>query len=201
MTILAFGFEHVRCVYCAGLVTKDRKYVNMADVNLTVKIAGVPSGKEPAFDLIELLFFAYRDFVGDADKILIKFGFGRAHHRVLHFVHRNPGIKVAELLEILQITKQSLGRVLKQLIHEGYVEQREGAVDRRQRLLFVSETGEALALRLAALQTARIGRALAECGAADREKARRFLIAMLDPDRREGVLRLIDGTNRSRKQP
>ena len=99
-----------------------------------MKTAGVRAGQEPAFDLIELLFFAYRDFVGDADKILITFGFGRAHHRVLHFVHRNPGIKVAELLDILQITKQSLGRVLKQLIDEGYVEQQEGAIDRRQRL-------------------------------------------------------------------
>ena len=163
-----------------------------------MKTAGVRAGQEPAFDLIELLFFAYRDFVGDADKILITFGFGRAHHRVLHFVHRNPGIKVAELLDILQITKQSLGRVLKQLIDEGYVEQQEGAIDRRQRLLFVSATGETLALRLAALQTARIDRALAEIGATNREQARRFLIAMLDPDRRESVLRLIEGTDRTR---
>ena len=166
-----------------------------------MKTAGVRAGQEPAFDLIELLFFAYRDFVGDADKILITFGFGRAHHRVLHFVHRNPGIKVAELLDILQITKQSLGRVLKQLIDEGYVEQQEGAIDRRQRLLFVSATGETLALRLAALQTARIDRALAEIGATNREQARRFLIAMLDPDRRESVLRLIEGTDRTRQRP
>src|SRR6202044_3238897 len=98
--------------------------------------------EEPYFDLIELLFFAYRDFVGDADEVLAKLGFGRAHHRVLHFVNRNPGMKVAELLGILKITKQSLGRVLKQLIDEGYVEQRTGA-DRRQRLLFVSAKGEA----------------------------------------------------------
>ena len=166
-----------------------------------MKTAEFGAGQEPAFDLIELLFFAYRDFVGDADKILITFGFGRAHHRVLHFVHRNPGIKVAELLDILQITKQSLGRVLKQLIDEGYVEQQEGAIDRRQRLLFVSATGETLALRLAALQTARIDRALAEIGATNREQARRFLIAMLDPDRRESVLRLIEGTDRTRRRP
>jgi len=155
----------------------------------------------PAFDLIELLFFAYRDFVGDADEILTKFGFGRAHHRVLHFINRNPGMKVAELLDILKITKQSLGRVLKQLVDEGYVEQKEGASDRRQRLLYVTVKGEALALRLAALQTARIGRALAELGAADRDTARRFLIAMLDPDQRDDVLHLIDGANRTRRQP
>jgi DNA-binding MarR family transcriptional regulator len=79
------------------------------------------SGPEPCWDLIELLFFAYRDFVGDPDEVLAKLGFGRAHHRVLHFVNRNPGMKVAELLDVLRITKQSLGRVLKQLIDEGYV--------------------------------------------------------------------------------
>ena len=82
------------------------------------------------------MFFAYRDFVGDPDQLLDKLGFGRAHHRVLHFVNRNPGMKVAELLDVLKITKQSLGRVLKQLIDEGYVAQKEGA-DRRQRLLHV----------------------------------------------------------------
>jgi DNA-binding MarR family transcriptional regulator len=152
----------------------------------------------PAFDLIELLFFAYRDFVGDADEILARLSFGRAHHRVLHFVNRNPGMKVAELLDILRITKQSLGRVLKQLLDEGYVEQKEGATDRRHRLLYVTAKGEALALRLAALQTARIGRALAEIGADGRDTIRRFLIAMLNPDQRRDVVRLIEGEDRAR---
>src|SRR3981189_2237095 len=118
-------------------------------------------GHEPNCDVIALLLFAYRDFIGDPDDVLAKFGFGRAHHRVLHFVNRNPGMKVAELLGILKITKQSLGRVLKQLIDEGYGEQKEGATGRRQRLLFVTAKGEALALRLAGLQSERIGRALA----------------------------------------
>src|SRR5271169_4021902 len=95
-----------------------------------------PHVDEPYFDLIELLFFAYRDFVGDPDDVLAKFSFGRAHHRVLHFVNRNPGMKVAALLDILKITKQSLGRVLKQLIDDGYIEQKEGERDRRQRLLY-----------------------------------------------------------------
>src|SRR5271154_5531553 len=122
-----------------------------------------PRAAEPYFDLIELLFFAYRDFVGDADEVLAKLGFGRAHHRVLHFVNRNPGMKVAELLDILRITKQSLGRVLKQLVDEGYVVQKEGA-DRRQRLLYASPAGEALAMKLAGLQTERIGRVLDELG-------------------------------------
>src|SRR6202008_4537944 len=130
---------------------------------------------EPIWDLIELLFFAYRDFIGDPDDVLAKLGFGRAHHRVLHFVNRNPGMKVAELLDILKITKQSLGRVLKQLIDQGYVVQKEGANDRRQRLLFVTPKGETLALKLASLQTERIARVLAEIGPGGREAARRFL--------------------------
>ena len=87
------------------------------------------------------MFFAYRDFVTEPDDVLAKFGFGRAHHRVLHFVNRNPGMKVAELLDILKITKQSLGRVLKQLVDQGYVVQKEGANDRRQRLLYVTAEG------------------------------------------------------------
>src|SRR5436309_8619287 len=107
-----------------------------------------PRGDEPIWNVIELLFFAYRDFIGDPDEVLAKFGFGRAHHRVLHFVNRNPGMKVAELLDILKITKQSLGRVLKQLVDQGYVVQKEG-VDRRQRLLYVTPKGEALAMKLA----------------------------------------------------
>src|ERR1700739_4709541 len=109
---------------------------------------------EPCWDLIELLFFAYRDFVGDPDEVLVKLGFGRAHHRVLHFVNRNPGMKVAELLEILNITKQSLGRVLKQLVDQGYVVQKEGAQDRRQRLLYVTPKGEQLVMKPAGLQNA-----------------------------------------------
>jgi DNA-binding MarR family transcriptional regulator len=177
----------------------------MADINFSSSAvhstsADARSKDEAVFDLIELLFFAYRDFVGDADEILAKFGFGRAHHRMLHFINRNPGMKVAELLDILKITKQSLGRVLKQLIEVGYVEQKEGAKDRRQRLLYVTIKGEALAVRLAALQSARIGHALAEIGAADRDTVRRFLIAMLDPDQRDGVLRLIDGADRARRR-
>ena len=172
----------------------------MADISITTAskprsaaaaLEPRPGDGEPYFDLIELLFFAYRDFVGDPDEVLAKLGFGRAHHRVLHFVNRNPGMKVAELLDVLKITKQSLGRVLKQLIDEGYVMQKEGADDRRQRLLYVSPAGEALALKLAALQTARIGRVLDELGPDARETARRFLAGMIDAEDRERVLRLI----------
>src|ERR1700761_7091318 len=95
----------------------------------------------PLYDLIELFFFAYRDFVGDADRLLEAYGFGRAHHRVLHFVHRQPGMTVAELLDILKITKQSLNRVMKELLDGGFIQMRSGASDRRQRLLFASEAG------------------------------------------------------------
>src|SRR5215218_8119949 len=104
-----------------------------------------PSGQgNLRWDIIELLFFAYRDFVGDADHELEAFGFGRAHHRVLHFVHRYPGLKVADLLDVLRITKQSLGRVLKQLLDEDYIVQKTGNNDRRQRLLYATPKGEAL---------------------------------------------------------
>jgi DNA-binding MarR family transcriptional regulator len=156
-------------------------------------------GNEPNWEVIELLFFAYRDFIGDPDDVLAKFGFGRAHHRVLHFVNRNPGMKVAELLDILKITKQSLGRVLKQLIDQGYVVQKEGANDRRQRLLYVTQKGDALAMKLAGLQTARITRALAELGPNAHEAACRFLTAMLNPEQREGVLRFIARADRARR--
>ena len=158
--------------------------------------AGV--GPEPCWELIELLFFAYREFVSDADEVLQSLQFGRAHHRVLHFVNRNPGMKVAELLEILGITKQSLGRVLRQLVEEGYVEQRAGRSDRRQRLLFATPKGEALAMRLAHLQTARITRALGEAGANASGTARAFLAGMIDPARRDDILSLIAGENRAR---
>jgi DNA-binding MarR family transcriptional regulator len=159
----------------------------------------VGSGEEPIWDLIELLFFAYRDFVSDPDEALARFGFGRAHHRVLHFVNRNPGMKVAELLDTLRITKQSLGRVLKQLVDQGYIVQKEGDSDRRQRLLFVTQKGEALAMKLAGLQTARIARALAELGPGAHEQARRFLIALLDGDGREDIVRAIAGADRARR--
>ena len=165
----------------------------------TTAIEPAPRLEEPYFDLIELLFFAYRDFVGDPDEVLAKLGFGRAHHRVLHFVNRNPGMKVADLLDVLKITKQSLGRVLKQLVDEGYVVQKEGASDRRQRLLYVSPAGEALALKLAGLQTARIARVLAELGPGAREAARGFLAGMIDARDRDHVLRLIADADRSRQ--
>lgn len=178
----------------------------MADITVPLASAPQPApggerhapANEPIWDIIELLFFAYRDFVGDPDDVLAKLGFGRAHHRVLHFVNRNPGMKVAELLDVLKITKQSLGRVLKQLIDQGYIIQKEGANDRRQRLLHVTPKGEALAMKLAGLQTERIALALAELGPDAHATARRFLTTMIDADSRDGVLRFIARADRAR---
>jgi len=184
-------------------VTIGSKYVNMADINVTALKQRQPTydpDAEPIWDVIELLFFAYRDFVGDPDEVLAKFGFGRAHHRVLHFVNRNPGMKVAELLDLLRITKQSLGRVLKQLVDQGYVLQKEGEQDRRQRLLHVTDKGRALALQLANLQTARIAAALGELGPGAHETARRFLAAMIDTEDRAGVLEFIERANQASRR-
>jgi len=177
----------------------------MADLIIPVADRAASSGEraargnEPIWDVIELLFFAYRDFTGDPDDVLAKLGFGRAHHRVMHFVNRNPGMKVAELLDVLKITKQSLGRVLKQLIDQGYILQKEGANDRRQRLLYVTPKGEALAMKLAGLQTARIARALSELGPHAHEAAARFLTAMINADHRDSVLRFIARADRARR--
>lgn len=145
----------------------------------------------PAYDLIELFFFAYRDFVSDPDRILDEYGFGRAHHRVLHFVDRQPGLTIAELLDILKITKQSLNRVLKELIEKGFVESRPGTSDRRQRLLHATEKGHALALELAMIQTRRIRRALSALDPSTKDQVSRYLLQVIDPEDRTHVERLV----------
>jgi DNA-binding MarR family transcriptional regulator len=141
--------------------------------------------QEPMFDLIELFFFAYRDFIGDADRLLLRYNFGRAHHRVLYFVDRRPGLAVAELLDLLKITKQSLSRVLKDLLDQRYLEQTPGVCDRRQRLLFPTEKGRCLALELARLQSRRFANALEGLPEGAREQAAAFLAAIRDPAPRE----------------
>src|ERR1700684_4435518 len=179
----------------------------MADINSGMKFSGLAAdpdpkaaGRSPAarsgdlrWDIIELLFFAYRDLVGDADDELAVFRIGRAHHRVIHFVHRYPGLKVAALLDVLRITKQSLGRVLKQLLDEGYIVQQTGNNDRRQRLLFATAKGEALVAKLAGLQTDRITRAPRDLGAAGARTVPQFLRAMIDHDDPDKVLETILG--------
>ncbi len=154
--------------------------------------------RETLLTCMELLFFAYRDFIGDPDAILERYSFGRAHHRVLHFVNRNPGLRVADLLDILRITKQSLARVLKQLVDEGYIEQEAGRTDRRERHLFVTDKGVALTNQLAELQMARIREALTSAGPKADETLRRFLFAMIGEEQRPNVARIIDRVQSSR---
>lgn len=133
---------------------------------------------------IELLFFAYRDFTAEADAVLSRYGFGRAHHRVLYFVGRHPGATVSHLLGILKITKQSLGRVLNQLLREGFVVQKANARDRRHRLLHLTDKGRELEATLTALQARRIARAYAEAGAGDARQFRSVLRAIVNPEDR-----------------
>ena len=146
-----------------------------------------PAREAALLAFAELLFFAYRDFTRDPDAILKDFGFGRAHHRVLHFVNRHSGLRVADLLDVLNITKQSLGRVLKQLIDQGYIMQEAGSVDRRERRLYPTETGRALAARLAAPQLVRLADALQAAGPGAETSLRRFLQAMINAEERPKV--------------
>ncbi|MGF1446049.1 MAG: MarR family winged helix-turn-helix transcriptional regulator [Pikeienuella sp.] len=140
---------------------------------------------------IELLFFAYRDHTADPDGILAERGLGRAHHRAIHFIKRRPGITVAGLQEILRVTKQSLNRVLRQLVDEGLVESREGTADRRQRHLTLSETGEALERALSEPQRARLRRAYASAGPEAVAGFRTVLEQMLDQGGRDAVLSMV----------
>ncbi|MES0811567.1 MarR family winged helix-turn-helix transcriptional regulator [Roseibium sp. SCPC15] len=165
-------------------VTGDRN--NAGD-----RLDGTGGEESLPYDLIELLFFAYRDFTKDPDDVLAEYEFGRAHHRVLHFVDRNPGVMVTDLLGILRITKQSLGRVLKQLVDAEIIEQREGHHDRRQRLLYTTERGHALAVDLTRLQQKRLERALIGMPDGSEEIVRRFLLQMIDPADHPDVLKLV----------
>ena len=135
---------------------------------------------------IELLFFAYRDFTAEPDAILAQYRFGRAHHRVVHFVGRHPGMTVGELLGILRITKQSLNRVLGQLLRQGFIVQHRGVEDRRQRLLELTDSGRELERRMSELQRARVGAAYKKAGAQAVEGFRKVLLAIIaaEEDRR-----------------
>ena len=145
---------------------------------------------EQALQLMELLFFAYRDFVAEPDAMLADLGFGRAHHRILHFVGRHPGLRVSELLSILRITKQSLNRVLRELLERGYVRQREGDTDRRQRLLHLTAKGQRLLEELEAPQIARVRAALASAGPQARATFANMLFALVDEAEHARVARL-----------
>lgn len=158
-----------------------QKNVNMADINSPTLGDALP------LDIMGLFFFAYRDFTGDADALLERQDFGRAHHRVLYFVNLRPGMPVADLLDILKITKQSLARVLRQLIDNGYVEQKTGHSDRRQRLLFATDKGRQFFGTLSSSQASRIEAAIASLPPDSRRIVTRFLVGMVEPGDR-GVL-------------
>jgi DNA-binding MarR family transcriptional regulator len=129
---------------------------------------------------MELLFYAYRDFTAEPDAMLAQYGFGRAHHRVIYFVGRYPNATVSDLLGILRITKQSLSRVLGQLVRDGFVTQTQGPKDRRQRLLNLTPKGEDLERRLSENQRALIARAYREAGAEAVEGFRKVLLGMIE---------------------
>ncbi|MBC7133140.1 MAG: MarR family transcriptional regulator [Roseovarius sp.] len=134
---------------------------------------------------IEAMFFAYRSFTADPDRILATMAYGRAHHRALHFIARNPGSTVTNLLGILGVTKQSLNRVLRTLIEDGLVESRVGTTDRRERHLTLTEAGQALERRLSDAQRARMRAAYRAAGPQAVAGFRQVLEAMMDPDLRQ----------------
>ena len=139
---------------------------------------------------IEAMFFAYRAFTADPDLILTELDYGRAHHRALHFINRDPGLTVTSLLAVLGVTKQSLNRVLRTLIEDGLVESRVGPTDRRERNLYLTEAGEALENRLSDAQRARMRDAFREAGPEAVAGFRRVLEAMMDRELRRQYLSL-----------
>ena len=169
---------------------KADKYIDKPDKTLhatgrSVVLTEPLTSKDVAeLEHIEAFFFAYRDFVADADRILEKLGFGRAHHRVLFFVNRRTGMTVAELLDILKITKQSLSRVLRQLMTAGYVAQQTGSKDRRQRLLYPTQKGRDLVLELSRPQSHRLHAALKRSGLNGNDVVARFMTEMTNTARK-----------------
>lgn len=158
----------------------------MTDINSRID-PELPS-EEQLRQAMELLYFAYRDFTKEPDQILNDYGFGRAHHRVIHFVGRNSGITVSDLLGILRITKQSLSRVLGQLVREGFVRQTTGKRDRRQRLLELTPEGVALERRLSDSQRAMIAAAYRKVGTAAARGFREVLLEMINAEDRRAHL-------------
>jgi DNA-binding MarR family transcriptional regulator len=153
-----------------------------------------------------LLFFAYRDFVSDPDKVLDAYHIrgsnpngnstlGRAHHRVIHFVSTNPGVTVAQLLGILQITKQSLARVLRQLVDEGFIAQIKGQEDGRQRHLYLTDKGVGFELALSSTQKERFRKAFAKMGPEAAAQFREMLLALVDEGERDRALSTIRSEN------
>ena len=141
---------------------------------------------------IEAMFFAYQGFTSDPDRILETMEYGRAHHRALHFIHRNPGTTVSNLLAILGVTKQSLNRVLRCLIDDGLVRSEKGKRDGRERHLYLTAEGDALERKLSDAQRARMRAAYRSAGPAAVAGFRQVLEAMMDPEMRNLYNRLKD---------
>jgi DNA-binding MarR family transcriptional regulator len=166
-----------------------------------------PPAQDEAFDdeslreAIEMLFFAYRDFTSGPDEILTEYGFGRAHHRVIYFVGRNPDLTVSDLLGILRITKQSLNRVLGQLVREDFVAQNPGRRDRRQRLLSLTEKGKMLEERLTANQRQRIAAAYASAGRGSVAGFRKILLGIMSSEEDRGRFGSAHGNRNDGRQP
>ena len=156
----------------------------MSDINLPAHPPVI--AEEEVRQGIELLFFAYRDFTAEPDAILAQYGFGRAHHRVIHFVGRHPQMTVGELLAVLRITKQSLSRVLGQLVRQNFILQQPGSHDRRQRLLELTPEGRALERQLSEAQRARIAGAYHQAGSRAVEGFREVMLRIIagEDDRR-----------------
>ncbi|MFO7757524.1 MAG: MarR family transcriptional regulator [Roseovarius sp.] len=133
---------------------------------------------------IEAMFFAYQGFTADPDRILATMAYGRAHHRAMHFIARIPGTTVTNLLAILDVTKQSLNRVLRTLIEDGLVESRVGNADKRERHLYLTEQGQALERKLSDAQRSRMRAAYRAAGPQSVAGFRRVLEAMMDPEMR-----------------
>ncbi len=165
---------------------------NFSPNDLPEKAIMVPMSNEDGFrfDFYERLFFAYRNFTDEPDQLLSEFGFGRAHHRVLYFVNRSPGIRVTELLDILGITKQSLARVLKQLLDRDFIIQHVGENDRRARLLFPTQQGRNLALDLSRSQSCRIEEALKTLGPEGEKVAKEFLHLLINESDKHKIEKL-----------
>lgn len=157
----------------------------MADIK-TPPAAAAPQRDEELRQGIELLYFAYRDFTAEPDAMLARYDFGRAHHRVIYFVGRHPQLSVSDLLGILRITKQSLSRVLGQLVRQGFIVQHTGSRDRRQRLLELTQKGVELERQLSENQRQRIAKAYREAGGAAVDGFRKVMLGIMssETDRR-----------------
>ena len=161
---------------------------------------GQPSGENLLFLTdeqlrkgIEAMFFAYRGFTADPDRILVEKGYGRAHHRAIHFINRSPGTTVNNLLSILGVTKQSLNRVLRTLVDDGLVESQIGKQDKRERHLYLTEAGELLERELSNAQRDRMRGAFRDAGPEAVSGFRQVLEAMMDADMRRHYKRLKEG--------